>query len=179
MKQWKKSNIINYFERKSVIVLKTINRVINLHTRCVYQHLSLINQNNNTKWSIFRNEKKKKITVHKQKTEMSFILQNLLREQFLTLLLLLQRSKKRYRHWPSSDHTEQKGRHCCWPLLSTVIFKGSQSHIAPGKSWETFLLRDKKIVEKRKASQAQQLLYAEPLMQLYLTSWFVSKQLLT
>lgn len=45
------ANIINCFECKGVI-LKTINDVINLHSRCVYHRLSLIIQFNNTKRNI-------------------------------------------------------------------------------------------------------------------------------
>lgn len=49
-------NIINYFECKGVI-LKTINDVINLHSRCVYHRLSLIIQNNNTERNILEIKK--------------------------------------------------------------------------------------------------------------------------
>lgn len=49
-------NIINCFECKGVI-LKTINDVINLHSRCVYHRLSLIIQFNNTKRNILEMKK--------------------------------------------------------------------------------------------------------------------------
>lgn len=49
-------NIINCFECKGVI-LKTINDVINLHSRCVYQRLSLIIQFNNTNRNILERKK--------------------------------------------------------------------------------------------------------------------------
>lgn len=49
-----------------------------------------------------------------------------------------------------SHGTEESGP-CCCPQLSTLIFKGSQSHIASGKHWEMFFLGEKLMFPKLKS----------------------------